>query len=255
MTTAISTAIGRLSAGLVYKGVWNASGADLATALPQATALVPLAPGDFWKVSAASTITLTGFSDGDLKIGDMIICNADITNGTPTAVANFDKIDNTEAADILRTGDIDATADLAETAGGVDAKLATRGVIATYVNSQISAATTADLVGTVSTRTVALAFGSDATLPIGADIPANATVVKALVKVTTPFNGTAPTVTLGGASAADVAAATETDLTVAGIYDITAFVSAASATVYNATYVADGSAAGAATIILEYVNA
>lgn len=240
MNSAISTAIGRLTAGLVYKGSFAADGA---TALPPDPSV-----GDFWKVSSAGTVL--GL---ELAIGDMIIANATVVGAS--AASDFDKIDNTEAADILRTGDISSVADLASTAGGVDAKLATRGVIATYVNSQISAAGTAALVGTVSTRTVSLVFDSLATLPIGAAIPANATVVKALVKVVTPFNGTAPTVTLGGVGAADVAGAAETDLTVAGIYDITSFVSAGSATVYNATYVADSSTAGAATIILEYVNA
>jgi hypothetical protein len=255
MNDAISTAIGRLTAGLVYKGIWDASGATLATALPQATALVPLAPGDFWKISAASTIALAGFSDSDLKIGDMIICNTAVANGTPTVVANFDKIDNTEAADILRTGDISDEADLASTVGGVDAKLAKRGVIATWVNLQITNATAADLVGAVYSRTVALASGSASSLNIGAALPANATVVKALVQVTEAFDGTAPTVALGfSGSTSVVAGVAETDLTTVGLYEISCLVNDAASKQYIATYTADSSAAGAATIVLQYTN-
>lgn len=248
MNDAISTAIGRLTAGLVYKGPFDASavGAKFPT---------PIVGGDFWKVSGAGTI------DGlELAIGDMIIANNTQATGD-TSASDFDKIDNTEAADILRDADISDAEDLSTTDTGL---LTTRGRIATWVASQISAAGTTALVGTVSTRTVALTVASDASVDIGVAIPANARIIKAIVNVDTPFNvgalSTEPTVSLGyTGSTAAIAAATEIDLTTAGTYDVTAFVTNVAATLYKATYavasVPHASPAGAATIVLEYINA
>ena len=55
--------------------------------------------GNFWKVSKAGTI------DGiELNIGDMLIANK-IKSGA-TTVADFDVVDNTEAADIIRDADV-----------------------------------------------------------------------------------------------------------------------------------------------------
>jgi hypothetical protein len=238
MNDAISTAIGRLTAGLVYKGTFDASGSALPT---------PIVGGDFWKISAAGTI------DGlELAVGDMIIANSTVASGA-TAGSNFDKIDNTEAADILRTGDISSdTADLLNTDAG---KLATRSTIATWVNTKITEATAADLVGAVYSRTVALAFGSGSSVNIGAALPANATVVKALVKVTEAFDGTAPAVKIGYATALDVVAGeSESNLGAVGLYEITALVNDAASKQYVATYTAGSSAAGAAVIVLQYTN-
>lgn len=90
--TMISDAIGELAAGLIYKGALNAS--TLGTQLDNAS------KGDFYKVSVAGTI-LTSL---ELAIGDMVIVNKDVT-GTPT-LSDLDKIENTEAPDILRIGDL-----------------------------------------------------------------------------------------------------------------------------------------------------
>lgn len=88
----VNTLIGGLAAGLIYKGTFDASALDF-------DALTDASQGDFYKVSAAGTIDSVLYS-----IGDMIIINKDVT-GVPVT-ADIDKIDNTEAVDILRTGDI-----------------------------------------------------------------------------------------------------------------------------------------------------
>lgn len=90
--TAIATAIGSVASGLMYKGTFDASTESF-------TALADASQGDFYKVSVAGTV-----SGVDFQVGDMLIINKDVT-GTPV-VADIDKVDNTEAPDILRTGDI-----------------------------------------------------------------------------------------------------------------------------------------------------
>lgn len=110
--------IGGVVGGLAYKGALDAS--SLGTQLDNAKT------GYFYKVSVAGTI-LTSVV---LNVGDMVIINKDVT-GTPVA-ADLDVIDNTESTDLLRTGDISSNADFT-----VDtSKLATRGTIATFVNSK-----------------------------------------------------------------------------------------------------------------------
>ncbi len=75
--------------------------------------------GNFFKVSASGTI------DGvDLNPGDMIIANK-IPAQAQSTVSDWDVIDNTEAADILRDADVSSDSDMS-----VDSsKLATRSAI------------------------------------------------------------------------------------------------------------------------------
>lgn len=86
-----------LVGGLNYRGAIDAS---LEANLPTS-----IAKGDFYKVSVAGTI-----GGLDLQIGDMIIAN--VEKAEAVTIADFDKIDNTEAPDILRTGDVSTNADL-----------------------------------------------------------------------------------------------------------------------------------------------
>jgi hypothetical protein len=85
----ISNVVGPMN----FKGVLDAS--SLGAQLDDAKL------GDTYYVSVAGTILTTI----ELQVGDMVIVNKTVT-GTPVA-ADIDKIDNTEAPDILRQGQVD----------------------------------------------------------------------------------------------------------------------------------------------------
>ena len=57
--------------------------------------------GDFYKVSVAGT-----YLGLELNVGDMIILNKDVAAGTSITSADLWVVDNTEAVDILRSGDL-----------------------------------------------------------------------------------------------------------------------------------------------------
>lgn len=88
----LQTAIAGLSGALQYKGILDAS--TLGTQLDDAE------KGDFYVVGTAGVI----LGSVELAVGDHVIINKDVV-GTPVA-ADIDKIDNTEAQDILRDADI-----------------------------------------------------------------------------------------------------------------------------------------------------
>lgn len=99
--------IGAVSGALVYRGSLAApaditAGATGNAYIDGATGYVQ---GDYFKISSAGDITV---SDGTIAvdIGDAIIINKDVALIASVALADVDKIDNTEAADILRSGDL-----------------------------------------------------------------------------------------------------------------------------------------------------
>ena len=82
---------------------------------------------DFYKVSSDWTVDWV-----ELKTWDMIIANKDVT--WASAAADWDKVDNTESADILRTWDISTDTDLT-----VDwTKLADRTTIKSAIDNAIA---------------------------------------------------------------------------------------------------------------------
>ena len=86
-----------IASGLDYKDILDASNsANLPSSIKK---------GDFYKISVAGVI-----GSVDLQIGDMLIANA--TKSSGVTIADFDKVDNTESADILRTGNVSTNADL-----------------------------------------------------------------------------------------------------------------------------------------------
>jgi hypothetical protein len=86
----LDAAMGGIASGLLYKGTFDANIPNDFSALEGSSC------GDFYKISVSGTI------DGiDYLVGDMIIVNKDVA-GVPVT-ADVDKIDNTEAPDILRT--------------------------------------------------------------------------------------------------------------------------------------------------------
>jgi hypothetical protein len=225
MDTAITTA---LTSSVKYKGIFNASAGNY-------SAIINPLQGWLYKISVAGTINGVAW-----EVGDNLIVNKVVT-GSPVA-ADIDKIDNTEAADILRTGDISADADFTSDTS----KFATRATIKTFVDTAIA--------NTAGSRTVALVFGSSSTVNIGATVPANAKVKRMYASVSTPFNGTTEsTMTAGHSGDADsICDASEIDLHIAGHYEITCDSKVGSVTQYAIAYTADGATAGAAEIVIEY---
>jgi hypothetical protein len=88
-TYAVKQYVDNLSAGLIYKGIFDANAPN------DYSLLVPASQGDFYKISVAGTIGSTLWA-----VGDMLIINKNCA-GIPTA-ADVDQVDNTESADILR---------------------------------------------------------------------------------------------------------------------------------------------------------
>ena len=110
-----------LANGLEYIGTFDATGGVFPANVKQ---------GNFWKVNGAGTI-----SGVTLNIGDMLIANKIVTG--PTTAADFDVIDNTEAADILRDADVSSNKVLT-----VDPdKLATRDAIRQAIIDAVAAVT------------------------------------------------------------------------------------------------------------------
>jgi hypothetical protein len=115
---ALKGLIDGLATGLNYKASFDAS-----------TGVLPsdIITGDFWKVSVAGTIDTL-----ELAVGDMIIANTDVV-GTTTDV-NFDKIDNTESTDLIRTSNISTDLDFT-----IDtSSLTTRATLKTYIDNALA---------------------------------------------------------------------------------------------------------------------
>lgn len=87
-----NTALAGMSGGLQYKGSFDAS--NMGTQLDNAE------KGDFYIVATSGVV----LGSLELTVGDHIIINKDVV-GTPV-LADLDKIDNSEAADILRSSAI-----------------------------------------------------------------------------------------------------------------------------------------------------
>jgi hypothetical protein len=97
----------------------------------------------------------------------------------------------------------------------------------------------------------ALAFGTASPLNVGSAAPADAIAFGGVVIVTQAFDGTAPTLTIGDAGDADrLATVGEVNLKATGVYAFDCGYTYSVDTQITATYVADGSAAGAAVILV-----
>lgn len=117
----IQDQINGMANGLEYMGTFDASTGAWPSNVGQ---------GNFFKVSVAGTI------DGvDLNPGDMIIANKAVQGAT--TVSDWDIVDNTESADILRDADVSADSDL--TVDG--SKLGTRTAIADAITAAVAAVT------------------------------------------------------------------------------------------------------------------
>ena len=111
-----------LSGGLVYKGGFDASGDKLPADVTK---------GWLYKITVAGTI------DGlEMEVNDTIFANKDVTGDT--AAADWDKIDNTEAPDILRDGDVSLDEDWANDT----TLLSDRATIKTFVEEKVAEVST-----------------------------------------------------------------------------------------------------------------
>ena len=98
---AVATAIGNaLVGGVLYKGTFTATGET-----DYSSITLPVKAGYLYAVSGSATI-----GGVELNTGDFILINKDVASGGTITSADVDKIDNTEASDIVR---LDATQTLA----------------------------------------------------------------------------------------------------------------------------------------------
>lgn len=98
-----------------YIGTWDGTktiAQNLAAAQAADSSYTTVKKGDLWKVSVAGTASgISTPSSASLSVGDNVLANSDVAFAS-AASANFDGIDNTEAADIVRTGSINTTSSL-----------------------------------------------------------------------------------------------------------------------------------------------
>jgi len=105
--------IDAISSAFLYKGFVDADGRiqHIDTAHPNHNVLfenVTLYNGDFYKVNASLTIIFGDGSSVSVDAGDGLLGINDVASGTVSA-SDVHKTDNTEAADILREGQLDST--------------------------------------------------------------------------------------------------------------------------------------------------
>lgn len=105
-------------------------------------------------------------------------------------------------------------------------------------------------------RSVDIAYTDSGAINVGAQISANGRVTSILISVTTVFNGTAPTLTVGDAGdASRLVAAADVNLKVVGIYTLDVSHKYASLTQVTTTVTPDSSTTGAANVTLLYAEA
>jgi len=98
-----------------YIGLWDGTktvAQNLAASQASDATYTTVRKGDMWKVSVAGSDSgIQTPSSTSLSVGDNVLANTDVSFASATA-ASFDGIDNTEAADIVRTSDINTTSTL-----------------------------------------------------------------------------------------------------------------------------------------------
>lgn len=86
---------GQITSGMVYKGTFDGSQTIAAQSLTS------IQKGWFWKVTVAGSTSGVGTpSNPGVNIGDMVIAN--ITKSSGITASDFDGIDNTESADMVK---------------------------------------------------------------------------------------------------------------------------------------------------------
>lgn len=107
----------------------------------------------------------------------------------------------------------------------------------------------------VQIRKVDFAYNTSSPFNIGAQLPANSTVVGFLIQVDTIFDGTTPKVELGNSGTPDgIAQDTESDLTVVGVNTGEKWVEYTPATQLLGTLTLSGATQGAGSVLIKFVE-
>lgn len=189
--------IAEFSGALTYRGSL-AAGSDLtgnATGNTYLDSGAGLVQGDYFKITGSGLITT---SDGTIAVdaGDALIANKNVASDAAIVNVDLDKIDNTEASDILRSGDLSATQIFVGNASNEAAAVSMSGDVALsnagVATIQASAVTTAKindgavteakLDSGVDAETFVIAAGYDAGAASG-DVSVGNTIQTALAKV------------------------------------------------------------------------
>ena len=141
-----------MSGGLQYKGTLTVNGDyDLTAGI---NGITDFKTGDFFKVAGNGNIKV-GTKKLEVNTGDMVIFNKIVASTNINVETDIDKIDNTEAPDILRTENISKNNDFA-----VDGtKIPDRDTIKTFVEEKVNKAVmkfindTVTITGTTATLT------------------------------------------------------------------------------------------------------
>ena len=141
-----------MSGGLQYKGTLTVNGDyDLTAGI---NGITDFKTGDFFKVAGNGNIKV-GTKKLEVNTGDMVIFNKIVAATNINVETDIDKIDNTEAPDILRTENISKNNDFA-----VDGtKIPDRDTIKTFVEEKVNKAVmkfindTVTITGTTATLT------------------------------------------------------------------------------------------------------
>ena len=169
VATAINSAI---VGGVIYKGVWDAEGQS-----DYSSITLPVKQGYMYYVSGGEDVTIGGITWNE---GDYLLITEDVATGGEITSAKVQKIDNTEASDIVRldasqtltnktisavdntivdlsTANFTASA-LATTISGTatasDTKLATEKAVADALSSAVDGMVTVDGVQTLTNKTI-----------------------------------------------------------------------------------------------------
>ena len=89
-----------LVGGLKYRGTWTITTTEPATSdFSGLNSYLPIKKGDLFAITGTGPIIISGV---EYNPGDHLIANQDVAAGATIVGTDFDKIDNTEAADIVR---------------------------------------------------------------------------------------------------------------------------------------------------------
>ena len=172
VATAIDSAI---IGGVIYKGTWDATGQT-----DYSSITLPVKQGFMYYVSGGEDVTVEGI---EWNAGDYLLITNDVAAGGEITASDVQKIDNTEASDIVRLnatqtltnktidGDdntivdlgvdvfksgvvVDSTVGIAGTASASDTKLATEKAIAEALATSVEGMVTVDGVQTLTNKTI-----------------------------------------------------------------------------------------------------
>ena len=170
---AVATAIDQaVIGGVIYKGTWDATGQTDYSAIT-----LPVKQGYMYYVSGGEDVTVEGI---EWNAGDYLLVTEDVEVGETLTSAEIQKIDNTEASDLVRLNEVQTLTNktisasdntisdlgtgnfatgvvvttIADTATASDTKIATEKAIAVALETSIEGMVTEDGVQTLTNKTI-----------------------------------------------------------------------------------------------------